>query len=179
MPGNGTPVEIVVLDVETTGMKPEDGHSVIEVAGQRLRGEEVIGVFDALITIDRSLDPEVVAVHGITNELLAAEGRVRAEVMNEFRDFCKDAVLVGHNIAFDMGFLNAEYKRLGQPPLENRTIDTIEIAKKYLLLASYSLKNVAAYLKVPQPKAHRALADVETTTHVLLKLIERARGKSS
>jgi DNA polymerase-3 subunit alpha (Gram-positive type) len=155
------PIELVVLDVETTGMKPEDGHSVIEVAGQRLRNEEVIAVYDAL--------------HGITNEILAAEGRARAEVMNEFREFCKDAVLVGHNIAFDMGFLNAEYRRLGQPPLENRTIDTIEIAKKYLLIPSYSLKNVAAYLQVPQPKAHRALADVETTTAVLIKLIERAK----
>jgi DNA polymerase-3 subunit alpha (Gram-positive type) len=169
------PIELVVLDVETTGMKPEDGHSVIEVAGQRLRNEEVIAVYDALMTVEALLDPAVVAIHGITNEILAAEGRARAEVMNEFREFCKDAVLVGHNIAFDMGFLNAEYRRLGQPPLENRTIDTIEIAKKYLLIPSYSLKNVAAYLQVPQPKAHRALADVETTTAVLIKLIERAK----
>lgn len=170
-------VELVVLDVETTGMKPEEGHSIIELAGQRLRGTEIIGTFDALISYDKPLDPEVVAVHGITEAMLAETGRARADVFAEFREFVQGAVLVGHNIAFDLGFLNSEYARLGQPALANETLDTIEIAKKYLLIASYSLKNVAAYLEVPQPSAHRALADVETTRDVLFKLIERANTK--
>lgn len=176
-PKNTTPVELVVLDVETTGIKPEDGHSVIEIAGQRIRGTEIIGVFDALVSLDRPIGAESTAIHGITDQMLETEGRARAEALVEFREFIQGAVLVGHNISFDLGFLNAEYASLGLPPLDNETIDTIQIAKKYLLIASYSLKNVAAYLNVPQSTAHRALADVETTREVLFKLIERAKEK--
>ncbi|USN53777.1 MAG: 3'-5' exonuclease [Candidatus Nomurabacteria bacterium] len=170
-------LELVVLDVETSGMRPEDGHCVIELGAQRLRGTEILASFDYLIKPSRPLDPESQAVHGITEAELLEKGREPAEVFAEFREFSKDAVLVGHNVGFDLAFINAEYRRLGQEALTNEILDTIALARRYLILPSYSLKNVAAYLKVPQPSAHRALADVQTTTEVLLKLIERAKQR--
>ncbi|MFH0853598.1 MAG: 3'-5' exonuclease [bacterium] len=168
-------LQLVIVDVETTGMNPNEGHSVIEVAGQKIQGEEILSTFESLIRISKLLPAESQAIHGITDEMLAESGRPVLDVFNEFREFTNGCVLVGHNIGFDMSFINSEYSRLEQPHLENETLDTLALAKRYLIIPSYSLKNVAAYLKVSQPEAHRALADVDVTRQVLLKLIERAR----
>jgi len=173
MPSAAQPT-YVVLDVETTGFKPEEGHVIIELAGQKFSGPGVLGQFDALVLPERSLDPSAIAVHGITEEMLAAEGRPAPEVIPEFLEFIGDSVLIGHNVMFDIGFVNSHLTKIGMPLLSNAKLDTLELAKKYLLLPSYSLKSVAQYLKVPQPTAHRALADVETTRQVFLKLVERA-----
>lgn len=168
--------QLVVLDVETTGLKPEEGHEILEIGAQRMLRDKVLGEFQALVTPTRPVDPASTAVHGITEELLALEGRPAAEVFPELVAFIGDAVIAGHNVKFDMGFINAHLQRLNLPIISNPTIDTLEIAKRYLILPSYSLEKVALFLKVPQPEAHRAIADVNTTRLVLLKLFERARG---
>jgi DNA polymerase-3 subunit alpha (Gram-positive type) len=116
-----------------------------------------------------------VLFNGITGELLDAEGHAHEAVIPEFIDFLAEAVLIGHNIPFDLGFLNAHLHRLSLPVVTNQTMDTLELSRRYLILPSYSLESVARYLKIPQPKAHRALADVETTRQVFLKLVERAQ----
>lgn len=177
MPVPPIPSEYVVLDVETTGFKPEEGHVIIELGAQKMAGQQVAAEFDVLVKPYRALDPETVKFHeshGITPGLLESEGREAAEVIPEFMQFIGDAVLIGHNIPFDLGFLNAHLVKLNQPALTNRTLDTLELAKKYLIIPSYSLASVAQYLQIPQSSAHRALADVETTRLVFLKLVERA-----
>ena len=166
----------VVLDVETTGLKAETDE-IIEIGAQKCQGRTVLGEFENLIKASRPLSPEVTAVNNITQAMLDAEGRGQEEVLKEFREFVGDHIIVAHNAPFDVGFLNASMKRHGIPEFGNRVIDTIEIAKKYLILASYKLSNVAAYLKVEQPSAHRSMVDVITTREVFLKLIERAKGK--
>lgn len=166
---------LIVLDVETTGFRPEDGHEIVEIGAQKFLRNNILGEYHALVRPTRTLDPEVIGIHGITEELLSVEGRQSEEVFPEFLAFVGGHTLVGHNIAFDLGFINAHLKRLGLPSISNPTMDTIEIAKRLLILPSYSLEKVAQYLKVPQLEAHRALADVNTTRQVLLKLFERAR----
>jgi DNA polymerase III epsilon subunit family exonuclease len=166
---------LIVLDVETTGFRPDEGHEIIELAAQKFARTSVLDEFTALLRASKPLDPEVVQIHGITDELLATEGKAAADVLPKFLDFIGRHTLVGHNIGFDLGFLNAHLRRLGLQPIANPTMDTVEIAKRLLILPSYSLEKVALYLKVPQPQAHRALADVNTTRQVLLKLFERAR----
>ncbi|MDP2789650.1 MAG: 3'-5' exonuclease [bacterium] len=166
---------LVVLDVETTGLKPEEGHEVIEVAAQKIQDKLVVGEYVSFIETSRILDPEVVRVHGISNELLALEGRPASKVFPELVAFIGSCPIVGHNVNFDMGFINAHLVRLGLSKLTNPLVDTLTYARKYLLIPSYSLAKVAAYLKVPQPLAHRAKADVETTREVFWKLIERAQ----
>lgn len=178
---NGTTPEIVVIDVETTGLEAEAGHEVIEIGMQKIRGREVVGEYTALIKPTKPLPADVVAFHqnnGLTWELLQAEGRPVEEVIKEAVEFIGPAVIVAHNAPFDVGFINEHLKRLGQPALTNRTIDTLEIAKKYLILPSYRLGRVAAYFKIPVTVAHRALADMVTCREVFFKLIERAKGKA-
>lgn len=168
------PNEFVVVDVETTGFKPEEGHVIIEVAAQKMLGQEVADQFQALVQTKRLLEPGSVEVNGITQAMLAAEGKQEEEVFPMLREFLSDSVLIGHNIPFDLGFLNKHFGLLGLPALSNNTLDTLELARRYLIIPSYSLESVAQYLHVPQPTAHRALADVETTRQVFLKLVERA-----
>ncbi len=167
--------QLVVVDVETTGFKPEEGHEIIEIGAQKIIRNRVLAEFHALVKPTRPVDPESMKIHGITDAMLAAKGKTAQEVFPAFVEFSHDLVLVGHNIAFDFGFINAHLLRLGFPILTNHTMDTLAIAKKLLILPSYSLERVAQYLKVPQPAAHRALADVATTHGVLLKLFERAK----
>ncbi len=167
---------LVILDVETTGFKHEDGHEIIEIAAQKIVRDHLLGEFHALVRNTRPVDPDTIRVHGITDALLAAEGKPATEVFPAFVAFVEQHPIVGHNVLFDLGFLNAALARLGLPPLANPRMDTLDMARRLLILPSYSLERVAQYLKVPQPEAHRALADVNTTRGVLLKLFERAQG---
>ncbi len=174
-----TPLDFVVLDVETTGLDPTAGHDVIEIAAQKIHGREVVGEFVSLVKPARPLPADVAdfhAKHGITQADLDRDGKLPDDVVPELVTFIGAAVIVGHHVQFDLGFINEHLKRLSRPALTNQSIDTLEIAKRYLILASYKLSNVAAYLKIPQPSAHRALVDVVTTREVFYKLIERAQG---
>lgn len=171
------PKEFVVLDVETTGLDPAKGEEIIEVAAQKIRGTEVVDEFVHLVKATRPLDPGGQKIHGITQAMLDAEGQPMADVLPKLIEFLGDAIIIAHNAEFDIGFVNAHLDRMKLPKLQNKTIDTCAIAKRYLILASYRLSNVAAYLKIPQPSAHRALVDVITTREVFYKLVERAQGK--
>jgi DNA polymerase III epsilon subunit family exonuclease len=174
MPSLSVPSEFAVIDVETTGFKPEEGHVIVELAAQKIQGQTVVEQYQTLVQTDRPLGPDNVLFNGISAELLAAEGKLGQDIFPAFRTFLGPAVLIGHNIPFDLSFLNKHFSLLGLPPLTNNVLDTLLLARKYLILPSYSLESVARYLQVPQPTAHRALADVETTRQVFLKLVERA-----
>lgn len=169
------PHQLVILDVETTGFKPELGHEIIEIGALKIVRDKILGEFHAMVKPTRPVDPDSQKIHGITDDMLAAEGKPAGDVFPAFVEFAGKNVLVGHNIKFDMGFINFHLAKLGLDPLKNGTMDTLDIAKRLLILPSYSLERVAQYLKVPQPLAHRALADVTTTHGVLLKLFERAK----
>ncbi|WP_273527398.1 DNA polymerase III subunit epsilon [Pseudomonas sp.] len=104
----------VVLDTETTGMPVTDGHRIIEIGcveviGRRLTGRH----YHVYLQPDREVDEGAIAVHGITNEFLADKPRFR-DVADEFFEFIRDAQLVIHNAAFDIGFINNEFALLGQ-----------------------------------------------------------------
>lgn len=165
----------VILDTETTGLEPAKGEEMIEVAAQKIQGRTVLGEYVQLIKATKPIPPEAERVHGISQAMLEADGRPAKEVLPELVEFIGDAIIVAHNAPFDLGFINAHLDRLGFPKLENKTLDTLELSRRHLLLASYKLSNVAAYLKVPQPSAHRAMIDVLTTREVFFKLIERAQ----
>jgi DNA polymerase-3 subunit epsilon len=101
----------IVLDTETTGLEPAEGHRIIEIGcveiiERRLTGND----FHRYIQPDREIDAGAEAVHGISNEFLADKPRFD-EVAEEFIDYCRGAELVIHNAPFDVGFLNHELKR--------------------------------------------------------------------
>ncbi|HAG78890.1 MAG TPA: DNA polymerase III subunit epsilon, partial [Pseudomonas sp.] len=126
---------VVVLDTETTGMPVTDGHRIIEIGcveviGRRLTGRH----YHVYLQPDREVDEGAIAVHGITNEFLVDKPRFR-DIADEFFEFIKDAQLVIHNAAFDLGFINNEFALLGQQERAEITdhcsvLDTLLMARE-------------------------------------------------
>lgn len=172
------PPLFVILDTETTGLEPEQGHTVVEIAAQRIEGRTVVDQFVSFVAPGPVIDPEALAVNGITFEMLAGAPEP-AVVFGKFTDFLGRDALVGHNLPFDLGFVNAHLFKLGRTRLSNPTFDTLDLARRLLILPSYALQNVANFLKIERSTAHRALADVETTREVLFKLLDRAAARSA
>lgn len=122
----------VVLDTETTGLDPALGHRVIEIGALEVVNRRMTGAtFHVYLNPDRAIDAGAVAVHGITNEFLEDKPRF-TDVMGEFLDFVRGAELVIHNAPFDVGFLNAELKRLDEKSVSHYcdVLDTLKLAKE-------------------------------------------------
>src|SRR5579859_1819400 len=154
-------VDFVVLDTETTGLRPGPDR-VIEVAAIRLRGGEVVDSFQSLVNPHRRLPPFIVQFTGITQEMVSS-APAGEQVFPDFLRFIEGAILVGHNVGFDIGFLSHEAHLLGQVfPIDG--IDTILFARRYLpALRRFKLDLVANHLKIPAANRHRAMGDARVT----------------
>src|SRR5690242_16075908 len=130
----------IVLDTETTGFDPADGHRVVEIGCVELFDHFPTGkTFQAYLNPERDVPLETQKVHGLTNEFLA-DKPLFADIVEEFLEFLGDAPLVIHNASFDIKFLNSELHRTKRSPIPlARAIDTIDIAKSKLPGARYSL----------------------------------------
>lgn len=108
---------MVILDTETTGLEPEQGHRIVELACVEMVNRSLTGRHLHLyLNPDRDSDPEALAVHGLTTEFLSQHPRFE-DVYEEFIDFIRGSELVIHNAPFDCKFLDAELRRIGQPPV--------------------------------------------------------------
>ncbi len=166
-------VEFVILDTETTGLRPGPDR-VIEIAGIRMRGGEVVGSFSSLVNPGRRLPPFIVKFTGITQEMVTYAPKAQ-EVLPDFLHFIDGAILVGHNIGFDIGFLSYEARLLGRNfPIDG--LDTITLARRFLpALRRFKLDSVADHLKIPAANRHRALGDAKVTAAIFVRLLELAR----
>jgi DNA polymerase III epsilon subunit family exonuclease len=172
------PPRFVILDTETTGLEPERGHTVVEVAAQRILNRQVVDQFVSFVQPGPVVDSESLAVSGITLAMLA-EAPPPDEVFPRLLEYLGEDALVGHYLGFDLAFVNAHLTKLGRPRLANPTFDTKDLAQRLLILPSYALQNIANFLKVERTSTHRALADVETTREVLFKLLDRAAQRAT
>ena len=120
----------VLFDTETTGLEPQLGHRVIEVAALELLNDLPTGRhFHALIHPDREIPEDATRIHGFTLADLAGRP-LFGEVVDELLEFLGDDNLIAHNAPFDFAFLDAEFGRIGRPPLSSaRMIDTLALAK--------------------------------------------------
>lgn len=124
----------IVLDTETTGLEPQQGHRIIEIGCVELQNRRATGnSFHHYIQPDREVDEGALEVHGITNEFLADKPRFE-QIADEFLDFVHGSELIIHNAPFDIGFLDAELRRLGNrypPMLELCTVtDSLALARQ-------------------------------------------------
>ncbi|MBI3627103.1 3'-5' exonuclease [Candidatus Uhrbacteria bacterium] len=163
--------DFVILDTETTGLNPAQGDALVEIAGQRVRGTQVIDQFCQVINPGIPCTNGAASVHGMTEEYIFVHGKPLREVIPAFIKFCDQATLVGHNIIkFDLEFINNHLRQLGLQPMTNPVIDTLHLARKKLNLPSYKLGDVASHYKVSYSNAHRALRDVEITREIFYHL---------
>lgn len=127
-------VRQIVMDTETTGIDPAQGHRIVEIGCVEMIDRKLTGnTFHVYINPQRQMDAEVIAVHGITNEFVADKPLFR-EVANEFLAFIKDSEMIAHNATFDVNFLNHELKMLqrGLGNVEDycTIIDSLALARK-------------------------------------------------
>jgi len=168
----------VVLDVETTGLSPQFGDRIVEFAALKTRHGEIIDRYETLMNPGREISFAAYMVNGISSEMLASAPKSK-DVMSDICGFLEGAYLIGHNIRFDLKFLNNDLELEGYPQLENQpSIDTVKMARGVLPgIGKYSLVNIAYYLGIENKKQHRAMADVETTYHVFNHLISIAKDR--
>lgn len=124
----------VVLDTETTGLEPKEGHRIIEIGCVEMENRRLTGRnYHVYINPDRIVDDGAIEVHGITNEFLEDKPKYH-EIVDQFMEFIKGAELIIHNAAFDVGFMDHELKLLNSPwgKTEDhcQILDTLLLARK-------------------------------------------------
>ncbi len=168
----------VVLDTETTGLDPKQGHRIIEVAAIELDGRKVSGrTFHRYVNPEREIDEGAAAVHGLTLDRLQDEPKF-IEIAPALLEFIAGAELIIHNAPFDIGFLNAELALAGLPKLDNPVLDTLKVAKDLHPGKKNNLNALCDRYQIDNSHRtlHGALLDTELLAEVYLGM---TRGQKS
>jgi DNA polymerase III subunit epsilon len=164
----------IVLDTETTGLSPRDGHRIVEIGAVELINHMPSGQnFHVYLDPQRDMPKEAEAVHGLSAAFLKGKP-LFAAVVQDFLSFVGSSVLVIHNASFDMSFINWELKAVGRPAIDmGQVIDTLAIAKQKHPMASNSLDALCKRFSIDLSKRtkHGALLDSELLAEVYLELI--------
>jgi DNA polymerase III subunit epsilon len=162
----------IVIDTETTGLDPLDGHRIVEIGAVEMNNRSPTGnTFQSYVCPERAMPADAVAVHGLTTEFLVDEPLFGA-VADEFLAFVSDAPLVAHNAGFDIAFLNAELKRAAKPPIATeRVIDTLVLARRKHA-GGLTLDDLCSRYAVDRSHRtqHGALLDAELLAAVYVEL---------
>ena len=160
---------IVALDIETTGLNPRRD-AIIEIGAVKYNGNEIAGKWQSLINPQRAIPNMITQLTGIDNHMIASAPPITA-VIQDFVDFIGDFPVIGHNISFDLAFLELHHNFNNNP-----VNDTFEIASVILPSAPrYSLAALVDVLGIENLSPHRAQEDADATLEVFLRLLEKAR----
>jgi DNA polymerase III subunit epsilon len=170
----------IVLDTETTGLDPYQGHRLVEVGCIELINRIPTGqTFHRYLNPDRDIPAEAFAVHGLSTEFLKDKPPFH-EVAEDFLAFVGGARLVIHNAAFDIGFLNTELERAGRAPLaRDRLVDTLLLARRKFPGGQNRLDDLCSRYGIDNSRRtkHGALLDAELLAEVYLELIEARQAQ--
>ncbi len=166
--------EYIVLDVETTGLRPFQ-QRLIEVCALKIREGEIIDTFTTLLNPEKRLPRFITELTGITDEMVLHAPRFPA-IADNLLQFVGERLLIGHNVRFDISFVNAELARARRPPLINPRLDTLALAVRLLPgLKKPNLERMASTLGVPITHRHRAEGDARLTAESLHRLLPLAK----
>ncbi|MEO5678407.1 MAG: DEDD exonuclease domain-containing protein, partial [Acidimicrobiales bacterium] len=167
-------VTFVVFDLETTGGSP-GGDAITEVGAVKVRGGQVLGTFATLVNPGTAIPPLITSLTGITETMVRPAPRAEA-VLPAFLEWVgADAVLVGHNVRFDVSFVRAACDALGYDRPANQVVDTCSLARRLLRdeVPNCKLSTLADRLRLAHRPTHRALDDAWATVDLLHLLLER------
>jgi DNA polymerase III subunit epsilon len=167
-------VTFVVLDLETTGGSPAT-ERITEIGALKLRGGELLGTFETLVNPGMPIPPLITVLTGITEAMVLPAPPIE-EVLPAFCEFLRDAVIVGHNIRFDISFLDAALVASGRDRLANRRVDTIGLARRLVRdeVPNLKLSTLARSFRTATEPVHRAYADAAATAELFHIFLERA-----
>jgi DNA polymerase III subunit epsilon len=171
-------LSFAVVDVETTGGRPDNGDRITEIAAVTVRDGAIVDVYETLVNPERSIPPFITRLTNISWEMVRDK--------SPFRDVCEHVlrvldgnVFVAHNASFDWRFVSAEVARATGREITGRRLCTVRLARRLLpQLRSRSLDWVARHygVEIEPGMRHRAAGDALATAHCLLRLLEDARG---
>jgi DNA polymerase-3 subunit epsilon len=175
----GTPlsdVTFVVIDLETTGGSPTNNR-ITEVGAVKVRGGECLGTLQTFINPGCAIPPSITVLTGITEAMVIPAPPIE-QVLPTLLEFIGNAVVVGHNVRFDTGFVDAALQRTGRPRLGNRRVDTCNLARRLVRdeVPNCKLGTLAHRFGLAHQPSHRALDDALATADLLHVLLERAAG---
>ncbi len=175
----GTPlcdVTFCVLDIETTGTD-RGSDAITEIGVVKVRAGEQLGTMATLVNPGTGISPVITVLTGITNSMVAAAPHIDT-VLPTLQEFIGDAVIVGHNVSFDMGFINTALRRGGREAFTNTVVDTLPLARRLVRdeVPDCKLGTLAARFRLSTRPTHRALDDAMATSELLHLLLERAAG---
>jgi len=167
----------VVIDVETTGLEPEQ-HRVCEVGAIRLVGGKEQTRFHTLVQPGCPMSDGARSAHGITDEMLK-DAPPFPKIAADLRQFLSGSILVAQNAEFDLGFLNAEFLRAGMSKLALPALDTILLARRVKPgLPTYNLDTLAYHFKLKFNSRHRSIGDCEVTGAIFWQCVEALRPRT-
>lgn len=168
----------VAFDLETTGKYPLESE-ICEIGAVKWRRGLIVGEFQCLVRPSRLIPNEVIAIHGISNEMVKHSPEIEV-VLPLFVDFCRGAHLLAHNASFDMGFLACDLERLTMPPLGEEVLCTSLLSRKLIPESpNHRLQTLVNYLSLPRGTAHRALDDARACLGVGLECLKRGGSRTA
>ena len=168
--------EYVIFDTETTGLSAVYD-SIIEIGATKMKNGEVIDRFDKFINPGHPLSEVTTNLTSITTDMVKDQPD-ETVIVGEFMDFIGDDILVGHNVTFDMGFMNAALTRMGRPRLKMPVIDTLEMSRTlHSEYRNHKLDSLAKRYNIVLEHHHRADSDAETTGYLMYKLFDELEDK--
>ena len=166
----------IFLDTETTGLSAKDGDRIVEIAC--IETKDLIPtnrVFHKLINPQKKVSSEAFKVHGFSDDFLKGKEKFD-EVVEDFLEFIKDKKLIIHNAPFDVGFLNAELRRVNKKTLDLKNIeDSLSLARSRFPASSNSLDNLCKRFNIDLSRRtkHNALLDCELLREVYINLVDQ------
>jgi DNA polymerase-3 subunit epsilon len=161
-----------VFDTETTGLEPSKGDEIIQIGAARIVNNRLLRqeIFDQLVDPERPLKPESIPIHGIREDMVRGQPNIDL-VLPAFHEFCEDTVLIAHNAAFDMRFLQLKEERTGvrfaQPVLDTLLLSAVAHPNQ----ESHKLDVILERLGIQIEGRHNALDDALATGEAFLKLV--------
>lgn len=156
---------VVVLDLETTGLSPHR-HKITEIAAVKVQGREILDSFHTLVNPEQPIPRFITKLTGITDDMVKDAPTIE-HALPSLKEFMGDLAIVGHNVAFDYGFLAHNFRQYCGEQLVNDRLCTCKLARRMLPdLPSKKLSSVCDYFGLVNEQAHRAMADVEVTVKI-------------
>lgn len=164
-------LDFVVLDIETTGLEPEQ-EEIIEIAAIKYEKSLEKDRYSTFVKPQKEVPAFIKKLTNITDEMLV-KGRKEQKALMELKDFCKGKVLLCHNTAFDIEFINTRLRVYHQSPLNNICYDTLPLARIFLpTTENHKLETLVNWFGLELEGAHRAINDADATGRLFLKMLD-------
>lgn len=168
--------EFCIIDVETTGMSPAYCH-IIEIGIVRVKKLKITETFRSFVNPGVEIPGFITQITGIVNSDVASAPMFN-DIASKVKEFIGDSILIGHNIQFDLSFLNKSFLNYSNEKIENPHVCTLKLARKlYPHLRSKALGSVTEYLQIRHKDVHRALGDATVTAKIFIKMVSELTNK--